>query len=186
MPMDERDTRLSRALSHMLRHRPEHYGLELDAAGWAPVDAVLAALGTHDGRLDGLTVTDLRRMMAAAEKQRFELRDGRMRAVYGHSLKGRIAHEPATPPAILYHGTTWAALPSIRQQGLRPMRRQLVHLSPDTETATIVARRRTDDPAIIEIDAGRAYADGTVFYATNDRVWLAEAVAPKYLRIPDR
>ncbi len=183
--MDDRDTRVSRTLSHMLRHRPGQYGVELDAAGWVSVDAVLVALGTHDDRLAGLTVTDLQRMMAAAEKQRFEIRHGRIRAVYGHSLKGRIAHEPATPPSILYHGTTWQALPSIRQEGLRPMRRQFVHLSPDTETAAIVARRRTDNPAIIEIDAGRAHADGTVFYATNDRVWLTAAVAPEYLRVPD-
>lgn len=184
--MAHRDVRLSKTLSHMLRHRPEQYGVALDDEGWVHFDTVLDALARHDRRMAGLTVDDLRTMMAAAEKQRFELRDGRIRAVYGHSLKGQIAHEPATPPALLYHGTSWDALTSIRQDGLRPMRRQFVHLSPDVETATMVARRRTDDPAIILIDAAKAHASGVVFHDAGDHTWLALAIQPGHLKIPER
>jgi hypothetical protein len=37
---------------------------------------------------------------------------------------------PATPPAYLYHGTVAPALDAIRAEGLRPMSRHDVHLSP--------------------------------------------------------
>lgn len=182
--MPDRHIELSRALSHLLRHRPDLYGVELDESGWVPVDSVIAALARHKPHWRDLSPDDIDAMMAAAEKQRFEVDGERIRAVYGHSVDGRIAHKPATPPTLLYHGTTRAALASIRADGLRPMRRQFVHLSPDIETATRVARRRTKDPVILEIDAGRAHQDGFVFHATNDQVWLTDSIAPGYIRAP--
>lgn len=182
---DDRNARLSRTLSHMLRHKPEQYGVHLDEGGWTDIGAVIAALVRHQGHWAGLRMDDIQAMMAAAEKQRFEIDGERIRAVYGHSVAGRISHRPAVPPDLLYHGTTRAALKSIRQHGLRPMRRQFVHLSPDTKTAMKVASRRTRDPVILVIDAARAHADGVAFYATNDQVWLAERIAPEYLRQPD-
>jgi putative RNA 2'-phosphotransferase len=36
--------RLSRVVSHALRHEPWLYELELDEEGWADIDSVLAAL----------------------------------------------------------------------------------------------------------------------------------------------
>ena len=169
----------------MLRHQPDQYGVELDDAGWVPIDSVIAALAQHTAHWSDLRLDDIRAMMAAADKQRFEISGDRIRAVCGHSVPGRIAHRLAIPPALLFHGTTRTALKSIRKDGLRPMRRQFVHLSTDTETATRVAKRRTKYPVIVVIDAKRAHADGVVFYATNDQVWLAEWIAPDYLRQPD-
>lgn len=49
---------------------------------------------------------------------------------------------PATPPPYLYHGTVTRYLDAIRTEGLRPMNRHDVHLSPDRETATRVGARR--------------------------------------------
>ena len=183
--MPDRHIQLSRALSHMLRHRPDLYGIALDEAGWAPIDSVIAALARHKPHWRDLSPDDIDAMMAVAEKQRFEVDGARIRARYGHSVEGRIAHRPARPPALLYHGTTRAALASIRKNGLRPMRRQFVHLSPDTETAIKVAGRRTADPVIIEIDAESAHRSGLQFHHAGDRTWLAEAVDPIYLTIPD-
>jgi hypothetical protein len=37
-------TELSKAVSHALRHEPWLYELELDDAGWTPVDALVNAL----------------------------------------------------------------------------------------------------------------------------------------------
>lgn len=183
--MRDRHTQLSRALSHMLRHRPDLYGITLDKAGWAPVESVIAALARHKPHWRDLSPDEIDAMMAAAEKQRFEVKDARIRARYGHSVDGRISHRPARPPVLLYHGTTREALASIRKNGLRPMRRQFVHLSPDTETAMKVARRRTADPVIIEIDAESAHRSGVLFHNAGDRTWLVEMVDPIYLTIPD-
>ncbi len=100
-----RYTDVSRTISHALRHEPWLYELELDDAGWVSVDALLAALRTEKPAWAGLSEADLVQMMAEAEKQRFEMRDGSIRALYGHSTPQKLSKEPAAPPAILFHGT---------------------------------------------------------------------------------
>jgi putative RNA 2'-phosphotransferase len=82
-----------------------------------------------------------------------ELDEEGWRALYGHSLPGRIRRRPAVPPARLFHGTapdTWAV---IGIDGLLPMRRQFVHLSVDRETAVCVGRRKSARPVIVTVDA---------------------------------
>ena len=176
-----RYTDVSRAVSHALRHEPWLYELELDDAGWVPVDALLAALRAEKPAWAGLNEADLAQMMADADKQRFEMRDGKFRALYGHSTPQKLAKEPAVPPDILFHGTAPKTVALIRKDGLRPMGRQYVHLSADTATATQVGRRKAKDPVILRIRAGEAHREGVRFYRGNDLVWLADVVAPGFI-----
>jgi len=176
-----RYTDVSRTISHALRHEPWLYELELDDAGWAPVDALCAALRGEKPAWAGLREADLVQMMAEASKQRFEMRDGRIRALYGHSTPQKLLKEPAPPPAILFHGTAPKTVALIRNDGLRPMARQFVHLSVDTATATQVGRRKAKEPVILRIRAGEAHRAGAPFYRGNDLVWLADAVAPEFI-----
>jgi putative RNA 2'-phosphotransferase len=55
--------------------------------------------------------------------------DGRIRALYGHSVPGKLELAASAPPARLYQGTSPQALGAIRQADLQPMARQYVHLS---------------------------------------------------------
>ena len=171
---------LSRAVSHALRHEPWLYELELDAQGWTPVDALVAALRRERG-LEALTVTDVESMVAGAAKQRHELLDGRIRASYGHSLPGRIGATPGVPPDLLFHGTSPAVAEVIRSEGLLPMGRQYVHLSVDVETARAVGSRKSPAPVTLTINAGEASGSGVVFYAGNERVWLADSVPARFI-----
>ena len=177
----KRYTDLSRTISHALRHEPWLYELELDDAGWVPVEALLTALGAEKPAWAGLNEADLRQMMAEASKQRYEMQGGRIRALYGHSTPQKLLKEPATPPAVLFHGTAPKTVALIRRDGLRPMRRQYVHLSADIPTATQVGRRKARDPVILRIRAGEAHGAGVPFYRGNDLVWLADAVAPEFI-----
>jgi putative RNA 2'-phosphotransferase len=176
-----RYTDLSRTISHALRHEPWLHELELDDAGWVAVEALLATLRAEKPAWAGLGEVDLVLMMAEAEKQRFEMRDGKFRALYGHSTPQKLLREPAEPPAILFHGTAPKTVVLIRKDGLRPMGRQFVHLSVDTPTATQVGRRKAKDPVILRIMASEAHAAGVPFYRGNDLVWLADAVAPEFI-----
>jgi putative RNA 2'-phosphotransferase len=173
---------LSKTIAHALRHQPQLYGLQLDEEGWVKVQDLLAALGRRRAAWRHLGEEDLVRLIAHASKQRYELREGKIRALYGHSLPGRLAREEAPPPALLYHGTHPVALARIRLEGLQPMRRQYVHLSVDVSTARQVALRRTRYPVILTVLAQEAYAHGVRFYRGNDLVWLAEAIPPAFLR----
>ncbi|WP_018655064.1 RNA 2'-phosphotransferase [Actinomadura flavalba] len=171
------DVRVSKYLSRLLRHRPD--GLTIDAAGWAPVDEVLAV-----ARRDGvpLTLDRLRRLVAADAKGRyaFDASGLLVRANQGHSIPVRLDHPVAAPPPVLYHGTTTRHLPAIRRDGLLPGRRHAVHLSPDAATATAVGRRH-GPPVVLEIDAAAMHADGHVFHHTPNGVWLTASVLPRYL-----
>ncbi|AXB48576.1 RNA 2'-phosphotransferase [Amycolatopsis albispora] len=166
--------RLSKRLSRHLRHDPGAVGLELDEAGWADVGAVLEALG--------MSREQLTEVVARNNKQRFSF-DGtgtRIRANQGHSVAVELGLPTAEPPEFLYHGTVAAALPAIRAEGLRPMRRHAVHLSPDEETARRVGARR-GAPVILRVAAGRMAEAGHSFQLSANGVWLTDAVPPEYL-----
>lgn len=175
------DVDLSRAVSHALRHEPWLYELELDEEGWAPVDQLLVALYEKGGVWESVDRVSLERMLATATKRRHELDGDRIRALYGHSMPGRIQKRPAVPPARLFHGTapqTWAV---IKVDGLLPMGRQHVHLSVDRETAMSVGRRKSASPVIVTIDAAAAASSGVTFYGGNDLVWLADSVPAEFI-----
>ena len=76
-------------------------------------------------------------MIVRSDKVRFELKDDKIRALYGHSyyyssnLFTKIHKTASKPPAILYHGTSPSAAKNIMSEGLRPINRQYVHLSTD-------------------------------------------------------
>lgn len=176
------DADLSRAVSHALRHEPWLYELELDEQGWVPVVALVEALRQGRG-WSLLTVADVGAMVAGASKQRHEIRAGRIRALYGHSLPGRIDRVPAAPPEELFHGTSPAAAEAIRVEGLHPMGRQFVHLSVDRDTARVVGARKAPEPVILAVAAREAAAAGVAFYAGNEKVWLADSVPARFIEV---
>jgi putative RNA 2'-phosphotransferase len=170
-------------VSHALRHEPWLYDLELDEAGWVDIDQLVDALHRLHDRWANVNRSTLARMIAASDKQRHELVGDQIRAIYGHSVPGRILREPAEPPAVLYHGTDPSVLDDVLATGLRPMRRQYVHLSPDRATAVQVGLRKARPCAVLRVDAGAASTHGVAFYRGNDQVWLADAVPPPYLQV---
>jgi putative RNA 2'-phosphotransferase len=177
------DTRLSKTLSYWLRHRPNAAGLVLDAQGWADVGAVVAALartGTPAG-IDRLCT-----IVARNDKQRFELSpDGkRIRARQGHSVAVALDWPSVAPPGLLFHGTVGRNLDTILREGLRPMQRHHVHLSPDAETARRVGARR-GIPVIVRVKARDLHAIGVPFFLTTNNVWLVEAVPPQFIDASD-
>ncbi|GAA3866859.1 RNA 2'-phosphotransferase [Streptomyces sp. NPDC003631] len=177
---DRRTVKVSKYLSKHLRHQPERIGLTLDEAGWVEIDTLLAAAAAHGFRI---TRAELDHVVAGNDKKRFAVEGGRIRASQGHSVDVDLGLPPATPPAYLYHGTVARHLDAIRAEGLRPMNRHDVHLSPDRETATRVGARR-GRPVVLGVDAEAMHRDGHVFHVSANGVWLTRSVPPRYLRFP--
>jgi putative RNA 2'-phosphotransferase len=89
-------------------------------------------------------------MIARSDKVRFEIKDDKIRALYGHSYSysssipfTKIQKIASKPPDILYHGTSPSAVKNIMSEGLRLMNRHYVHLSTDKNTALQVGKRMT-------------------------------------------
>lgn len=172
---------LSKALSKALRHQPERLGITLASDGSVTLAELVNALNRRGGWPRTLTEADVMQVVEHGTKQRFAVEDGRIRARYGHSVPLAISYVPAEPPAVLYHGTSEASVPSIMGEGLLPMGRQVVHLSADVETARQVGRRHGGRTVILQVDATRAASDGIAFYLGNDSTWLADAIPARYL-----
>jgi putative RNA 2'-phosphotransferase len=206
----KRETRLvklSKFLALILRHQPERFGLPLDEEGWASLPEVmeilrglpnfrwatradvLAVVERGTGETSARSAETLSRDaqaegLAAAGKRRFQIEGNRIRARYGHSLARPIRYEPCAPPPRLYHATSPDGLASIRREGLRPMERQYVHLSPDPETALHVGARHADRPVVLTVRAAQAHAAGVEFYQADDAVYLAKHIAVEFLEFP--
>lgn len=172
---------LSRLVSHALRHEPSTYGLEVDAEGWVPVEDLLSAIHRQGPDWAGVTRIDLATMIEESAKKRHELDGDRIRALYGHSLAGRIDKVEAEPPERLFHGTSSDAWRAIQQEGLRPMGRQYVHLAIEVTDAQAVGRRKCADPVILEIDTRAAAHGGTRFSLGNGMIWLADFVGSEHV-----
>lgn len=172
---------LSRAVSHALRHEPWLYELELDEQGWADLDALIEALSKSNPNWPLVDRETVRAMIVKSDKRRHEIEGHRIRAIYGHSLPGRLARVAVKPPSILFHGTSNSSVTRIKREGLLPMRRQYVHLSVDHKTAHQVGLRKSSEPMILNIDAFQAHKSGVVFYEGNEKVWLADMIPPQFI-----
>jgi len=177
------DTELSKVLSHALRHEPWLDELELDEEGWAPLEQLITALREKGGDWAAVDRSSIERMLAAAAKRRHELNGKRIRALYGHSMAGRILKQEGVPPTRLFHGTDPRIWIEIEEDGLKPMGRQFVHMSVDEATARTVGLRKTASPVILVIDAAAAALAGVAFYGGNDPVWLANSVPARFINI---
>ena len=181
---DGRLVRISKLMSLILRHEPGKFGITLDAEGYAAMSELLGAIREQ---IADAAESDLIAVVETIEpdKRRFAISEGEIRANYGHSLTDRIVHERAMPPAVLWHGTAAPAVAAIRRDGIRPMKRQYVHLTTHTALASRIGARH-GTAVLIEVDAAQAHADGIAFYRANEAFWLADAIPAKYVKDADR
>ena len=162
----------------VLRHKPEALGIQLDEQGWTPVPALIEKMQAKGMNVD---LAILQEVVINNDKQRFQLSPDleRIKANQGHSVAVKLELEPRQPPAILFHGTATRFLDSIQAQGLIKGNRHHVHLSADKKTATLVGQRH-GKLVILEVQSGRMYEDGFIFYRSDNGVWLTDHVPSKY------
>lgn len=175
-------SKLSKEVSYALRHAPWEYELELDSEGWIEMKQLLSALRLNR-HWESVSVNDLAIMIELSDKKRHEILDGRIRALYGHSVPEKIMKGNETPPSVLYHGTARHLVEQILNQGLHPMGRQYVHHSADRETALLVGKRKDSSPVLLRVDAKKAWDNGIKFYRGNNTIWLADHIPSEFIYV---
>jgi putative RNA 2'-phosphotransferase len=176
------DTRTSKFLSLILRHKPDTVGIKLDRNGWADVSGLIAACNQHDCPLSRDT---LERIVQENSKKRFHFNEDRtkIRAAQGHSTEVDLGYKNCEPPDILYHGTAGRFLESIRQAGLQKQARHHVHLTENIDTASSVGKRY-GKLALLSVNARQMHLDGHLFFLSENGVWLTDSVPTVYISFP--
>ena len=174
-------TAISKFMSLVLRHAPGRIGLELDGAGWAAIDDLLARAVAAGRRI---TRDQLNEVVATSDKRRFALSDDGLciRANQGHSIDVDLGLDPRQPPEILFHGTASRFVDSLMATGLERRSRHHVHLTEDVAIGEAVGRRY-GKPVILRIAAGAMAAQGHVFFCSSNGVWLVEFVPPVFIEV---
>ena len=188
--MERRLEKLSKFLSLVLRHKPEAANVELDKEGYVDLELLLKNIKKIKG-YSWVTENDILSIIEQDRKQRFEItKKGNkkyIRARYGHNaqLEIEISYPEVKPDEVeyLYHGTNSKVLPWILREGLKPMSRHYVHLSPTPEDALVVAQRRQGKHVILRINARDYIKDGGKIWKATEKTYLAKEIPPKYIRI---
>jgi putative RNA 2'-phosphotransferase len=160
---------VSKRLSWLLRHGAREQGLTPDAAGWVPVDAVLAWLRTDRGALE--------RAVEENTKRRLQLDGDRIRCCQGHSMGVGVTLEGLEASwtvfegqASVWHGTNVGAVDGIGARGVRAQDRTHVHLATALESrvgkrANVAVMLEVSPPALREAGIGIFEAPNGVILA---------------------
>lgn len=170
--------RFSKWMAYVLRHNPTRYGLDADKHGFVDLEAFITI---SRRRYPQASEETLRKLIEMGTGSRFEVDGNRLRARYGHSIPVEPSSQPIQPPAVLYFGLEAMRLPAVLAVGLKPLDRQLLHLSDRVEDAWAMIRRKTQHPAVVRIDAARAHAEGIAFHL-EQKVYLASSIPAGFLR----
>lgn len=160
-------------MAYILRHSPEEFGLKPDMEGFVPLGELVNALRTV---YPGVGEDFVREIVANDPKGRYEIRGDKIRARYGHSFPVSLNHEEDTESRFLYHGTPRRNLPSILREGLKPMKRQFVHLSTSKDEALETGRRHGRDVVLLVINADCLRRKGLRIYRAGKNVRIVERV----------
>lgn len=187
-------SKLSKALSSVLRHRAEQLCLKIRPDGFVAIPELLTLR-----QFRHLELSDLEEVCASNEKARFTMMtaDGiaYIRANQGHTMscvKDDELLEPVRSPSELktvIHGTFRKCWPSILKSGLKPMDRIHIHLlrlqGPLEDPTPALRGMRLNSELAIFIDVVAAMQEGVSFGLSDNGVVLSRGL-PGQSGIPPR
>jgi len=171
--------RFSRWMAYVLRHNPARYGLQPDRHGYVDFDEFFLIAKR---RYPHATPEMLKDIISTGGAGRFEMAGERLRARYGHSIPVEPPGEAVEPPPILYAGLEAERVQPVLKEGLMPRDRQLVHLSESLADALSLITKKTDQSAVLRIDAAGARGAGILFYREG-KVYLTARIPAPFLTL---
>ncbi len=172
---------LGRVLTGILRHFPDRYGLTMEPHGWVSLPAIVRAISQKHPAYYWLRVAHLVAIAETDAKGRYEVRDDRVRATYGHTIEVDLDLPTENIPELLFFPVTPEEASIVLEVGLKPSDRKRVHLSKTAEDARAAGSVRTPDPVILEVDTQKARSGGLVIMRAGKTVYLVDQVPAEYL-----
>lgn len=165
----------SKQLTWLLRHGAHEQGLSMNEAGWVPVDEILTLLG--------FSYEELRKIVDADSKQRFQMVHQSIRACQGHSIFNKFVTRDALEASwssydeedSIWHGTNVESVEQIAELGILPLQRTHVHCAPTRDSSI---GKRANVAILLEISPDKLRkSDLPIFIAPNGVV-LVRHVPP--------
>ncbi|HDN96271.1 MAG: RNA 2'-phosphotransferase [Thermoplasmata archaeon] len=182
--MDDREIKkLSSILIGILRHFPQQFNIKLDPHGWANIDEVCEAIKNKIDRFYWIRKKHVVALALTDEKGRYQLKEGKIRATYAHTIEVDLSDLPEADVDTLYYPVTEEELEIVLEQGLLPTDRNKVHLSGSVEKAVEAGKTRVENPVILKIDAKKAMKDGVDIRKAGKEVYIADQIDAKYISI---
>ena len=174
--------RLSRFLALVLRHRAYQFDLRVDDEGFVRLDELMRVM--HEQRnLGWVEHKHIDALLSGQERTRFEVRDGNIRATYGHSFNRPVRYEPIDPPEHLFLGVPRGKVADLRTSGVKPSGRQYVHLSANKDDALQIAKQQDPEATLVTVLAQEAARSGIPFHLPAEGIYLAARVPPEFLEV---
>jgi putative RNA 2'-phosphotransferase len=180
--MDDRELdHLGRVVTGVLRHFPEKYGLQMDPHGWVALPQLVRNISNQHRGYRWLRVHHIVAIAETDAKGRYEVKDDRIRATYGHTLDVDLDLPTDHIPEQLYFPVTEEEATIVLEVGLKPSDRKKVHLSKTAADARSAGAVRTPNPVLLVVDTKKAQEAGVVIKRAGKTVFLVDAVPAEYL-----
>ncbi|MEM0350613.1 MAG: RNA 2'-phosphotransferase [Archaeoglobaceae archaeon] len=175
----EKVEKLGKFVSGILRHFPHKFNLKIDENGWVDFESLSRVV---EKKYRWANKWLLKALIYSDSKKRYEMRDEKIRARYGHSIDVKLTDMPLSNEDVLYYGTNEEEMSRLLEIGIKPVNQSYVHLSTTFEKSVEVAILRGGRPIILEIDAKKAREDGIKIIKANDHIALAKEIPAKYIK----
>ena len=174
--MDERTrVALSKKMTFLLRHKEGF----TDKEGWASIDSLVNELKRW---FPWVTKEHVLYVVSKDEKGRYELSGNKIRARYGHTVKWVRPTLEEVKEETLYHGTSCEAAKKIMKEGIKPMKRNFVHLTTSIEEAIENAKRKGKCIKILVVDGKCLEEKGIKLFKAGKHVRTCSYVPPECIR----
>lgn len=185
--MDDRELdHLGRIVTGVLRHFPEKYGLQMDPHGWISLPQMVRNISNQHRGYRWLRVHHVVAIAETDAKGRYEVKDDRIRATYGHTLDVDLDLPTDHIPDQLFFPVTPEEVTIVLEVGLKPSDRKKVHLSKTAADARSAGSVRTPNPVLLAVDTKKAQDGGVVIKRAGKTVFLVDSVPAEFLsRLPD-
>ena len=180
---DKKRVRLSKLLSIALRHQPKVLQIQLDNEGFTNLEKLINQIKKRNN-FEWVNRKMINAIIELDNKGRFEINDNNIRARYGHSIpRIKINLKNSDLPEILYHGTNYNAYIKIENEGIKPMGRNLVHLTSFIKDAKIVGSRHHGKLVLLEINVNKAINNGYQIWRAGKNVYVTNFIPKKYINM---
>jgi len=172
---------LSRLMVYILGYKPYEFGLIPDNDGFFFYKELLKAIHEEPG-WGHVRQGHINEVLLGKDRDLFKTEEKRIRAIDKH-WNLDLEQPSQSLPKILFIGIRRRAHPVAMKKGLRRIDGAYYVLSPLSEVAERIGKRRDQRPVLLEIMAGVAQAEGYIFYPFGN-LFLAPEISFRHISGP--